>query len=457
MSAADLGLAVLGFLVTVGVLVVIHEFGHYLMARAMDVKIVRFSVGFGRVIASRRAGRDGTEWAISAIPLGGYVKMADEHDENEPPLSRADLPRAFNNKSVWARSAIMLAGPMANFILALALYWLLFVSGMPGDKPVLADPPRNTPAAAAGLANGDVVTSVAGENTATWNDVRWMLLKEAVKHESVVIEVQGTSGASTTHRLDMSATTKEDLDQDLLAKLGLRPFRPPVAARLGRILESSAAERAGLRQGDLVVAVDSQPIATWQDFTSIVRASPGKALAIEVDRGGQRLTIRAIPERKNGAVQLGVEVPPELRQAYEKMQTVVRYGPVEAIGKAAAKVWDLSVFSLKMLGRMIVGDVSWKNLSGPITIADYAGQSAKLGWITSVAFLALVSVSIGVLNLLPIPLLDGGHLVYYFAEIVRGKPVSDRAVEIGQRFGMALLVGLMFFAFYNDINRLFTG
>jgi regulator of sigma E protease len=451
----DLALTVLAFLVTVGVLVVIHEFGHYLMARALGVKILRFSVGFGRTLALRRTGPDQTEWVIAAIPLGGYVKMA---DEREAPVDSVDRPRAFNNKSVGARIAIVLAGPLANFLLAIALYWVLFVSGMPGDKPVLGDPPRDTPAAMAGLNGGDVVVSLAGDSVATWSDVRWLLLKEAVRHEPTLIEVEDASGVHSSHRLDMSGITKDDLDQDLLARLGLRPFRPPVASRLGRIVESSAAERAGLKEGDLVVAVDAKPVATWDEFTTIVRASPGKVLALEVDRGAQRLTLRAIPEaRKNGMGQLGVEPPPELRAAYAKMETTVRYGPVEAVGKAGAKVWDLSIFSVKMLGRMIVGDVSWKNLSGPITIADYAGQSAKLGWITSLAFLALVSVSLGVLNLLPIPLLDGGHLVYYFAEIVRGKPVSERTMEIGQRFGLALLLGLTFFAFYNDINRLFTG
>ena len=451
----DIALTVLAFLVTVGVLVVVHEYGHYLMARAVGVKILRFSVGFGKTVFLRRTGADRTEWVLAAIPLGGYVKMA---DEREAPVESADRPRAFNNKSVGARIAIVLAGPMANFLLATALYWVLFVAGMPGDKPVLADPPRGTPAAVAGFAGGDTVISVAGDAVATWNDVRWLLLKEAVKREAALLEVQSDDGLRSTHSLDMSGITKDDLDQDLLAKLGLRPFRPAVPARLGRIVEASPAERAGLHEGDRIAAIDAKPIATWDAFTTVVRASAGKTLSLDVDRGGQRIVLHAIPEaRKNGMGQLGVEAPPELRAAYAKLETTVRYGPVEAAGKAAAKVWDLSVFSVKMLGRMVVGDVSWKNLSGPITIADYAGQSAKLGWVTSLAFLALVSVSLGVLNLLPIPLLDGGHLVYYFAEIVRGKPVSERVLEIGQRFGLALLLGLTFFAFYNDINRLFTG
>jgi regulator of sigma E protease len=233
-----------------------------------------------------------------------------------------------------------------------------------------------------------------------------------------------------------------------------------VPAELGRILPGGAAERAGLRPGDRVIAISGHPVETWFEFTAEVASNPGRALVFEIARGAERLRVEATPDRSPEDAskgRLGVEAGAQLKREYERMTTTVRYGPVEAIGKAASKVFDLSVFSLKMLGRMIVGDVSWKNLSGPITIADYAGQSAQLGWITYLGFLALVSVSLGVLNLLPIPLLDGGHLVYYLAEIVKGSPVSERAMEIGQRFGLALLLGLTFFAFYNDLNRLFTG
>ena len=448
---------VLSFLVTVGVLVVIHELGHYAAARLMGVKILRFSVGFGRTLWSRRVGRDETEWAISAVPLGGYVKML---DEREGEVEARDRPRAFNRQGVGARIFIVLAGPVANFLLAWLLYWALFIAGLPGMKPVLGDPPANTPAAIAGLANGDTVRALGDEPVYTWTDVRWLLLKEAVRREPVTLELETARGARVTRRLDLSAITKEDLDRDFLGKLGLRPFRPDVPAVLGRVLPGSAGERAGLAQGDLVVAVDGKPVPTWFDFTAVVAANPGKVLALEVERGGRRQEIRATPDfapddSRRG--RLGIEAGAELRRQYERMTTTVRYGPVESAARAAHKVYDLSAFSVKMLGRMVVGDVSWKNLSGPITIADYAGQSAQLGWITFLGFLALVSVSLGVLNLLPIPMLDGGHLVYYFAEIVKGSPVSEKTMEIGQRFGLALLLGLTFFAFYNDLNRLFTG
>jgi regulator of sigma E protease len=451
-------ITVAAFLVTVGLLVVIHEFGHYLAARLMDVKILRFCVGFGKPLYVRKLGRDRTEWMVAAIPLGGYVKMLDEREGEVAP---ADAPRAFNRKSVWARIFIVLAGPAANFLLAIAIYWVLFIAGMPGMKPVVGEPPVNTPAAVAGLVDGEVIRAVGGEATATWNDVRWLLLKEAVKRESVMLDVEDDRGARASRRLELSGLSKEDLDKDFLGKLGIRPLRPRAPASIGRVLPGSAAERAGLTAGDLVISISGKPVATWFDFTSLVSASPGKPLDVEVERQGRRFELRATPdtvsEGETRIGRLGVEAPPELKREYERLTTVVRYGPIDAVGRAVHKVVDLSVFSLKMLGRMVVGDVSWKNLSGPITIADYAGQSAQLGWITYLGFLALVSVSLGVLNLLPIPLLDGGHLVYYFAELVKGSPVSERTMEIGQRFGLALLLGLTLFAFYNDINRLFTG
>ena len=449
---------ILSFLVTIGVLVVIHELGHYAAARLVGVKILRFSVGFGRALWMRRLGRDGTEWTIAAVPLGGYVKMLDEREADVPPADRA---RAFNRQSVGARIFIVLAGPVANFALALLIYWILFMVGLPGVKPVLGDAPKDTPAAAAGLVNGLTIRAIGDEPVHTWTDVRWLLLKEAVKREPVSVEVETAGGGRSVRTLDMSVITKEDLDRDFLGKLGLRPYRPSVPATLGRVLADSAGSRAGLEQGDRVVAVGGRPIKTWFDFTAEIATSPGKTLAITVERQGRRFDVRATPdpvgEGSNRIGRLGIEAGDELKREYERMTTTVRYGPLEAVARAAHKVYDLSIFSVKMLARMVVGDVSWRNLSGPITIADYAGQSAQLGWITFLGFLALVSVSLGVLNLLPIPLLDGGHLVYYFAEIAKGSPVSERTMEIGQRFGLALLLGLTFFAFYNDINRLFTG
>jgi len=449
---------VVAFVVTVGILVVIHELGHYVVARWLGVKILRFSVGFGKPLWMRRVGPDQNEWAIARIPLGGYVKMADEREGEVAPQ---DVHRAFNRKPAWARILIVLAGPAANFLFAILVYWVLFVGGIPGMKPVLGASAPNTAAATAGLASGDVITGVGGEPAQTWSDVRWLLLKEAVRRAPTAIEVQDARGARATKSLDLSVLSKDDLDRDFLTKLGLRPYRPQAPAVLGRVHEGSAAQAAGLRQGDRVLSVNGKPVGSWYDFTSNVTPNAGKPLALEIERDGRRLGITAQPQEvsEGGAKfgRLGVEAPDALKRESERMTTIVRYGPLPALGQAVYKVADLSVFSLKMLGRMVVGDVSWKNLSGPITIADYAGQSAQLGWVPSLVFLALVSVSLGVLNLLPVPLLDGGHLVYYFAEILKGSPVSERTMEIGQRVGLALLLGLTVFAFYNDINRLFTG
>jgi regulator of sigma E protease len=446
------------FLVTVGLLVVVHEWGHYIVARLCGVKILRFSVGFGRALWLRRFGVDRTEWVVAAFPLGGFVKMLDTREGDVAPSERG---RAFDQQPVGKRIAIVLAGPMANFIAAFLLYWALFVTGLPGVKPVVGDPPRSTAAAAAGLSNGDTIRSVAGEPTATWNDVRWLLLKEAVRGGTVALELEGEGGGRATRALSLDSLTKEDLDRDFMQKLGLRPFAPRVPAALGRVMPGGAGERAGLLEGDRIVAINGEPVATWGQFTARVRASAGRVLALEVERGGARIAVSAVPEPVGeGEARIGllrVEPGAEVRREWDRMTTTVRYGVLEAVPKAIHRVWDLSVFSLKMLGKMLLGEVSWKNLSGPITIADYAGQSAQLGWVSFAGFLALVSVSLGVLNLLPIPLLDGGHLVYYSAEIVKGSPVSDRTMEIGQRVGLAILAGLTFFAFYNDINRLLTG
>ena len=449
---------VLAFIVTVGLLVVVHEYGHYLVARLAGVKVLRFSVGFGRVLWSRRTGPDRTEWALCAVPLGGYVKML---DTREADVDDAERVRAFDLQPVGKRIAIVLAGPAANFLAAFVLYWALFVTGLPGMKPVVAEPARGSAAAAAGLSDGDVIVAVGGSGAGSWTDVRWLLLKQSVRGGSVALELEGASGGRATRSLDLSGLTPEDLDKDFLAKLGMRPFVPRVSATLGRVQAGGAGERAGLAAGDRVVAVDGVPVASWSEFTARVRATPGRPLDLDVERDGKRIAVRAVPEAAGNAPQktglLRVEPGAEMKQAYERLQTTVRLGPLEAVPRAVHRVWDLSVFSLEMLAKMVTGQVSWKNLSGPITIADYAGQTASMGWVSFAGFLALVSVSLGILNLLPVPLLDGGHLVYYSVEIVKGSPVSERTLEVGQRVGLAILAGLTFFALYNDINRLLTG
>jgi regulator of sigma E protease len=450
--------AIAAFVVALGCLIVVHEFGHYIAARACAVKVLRFSVGFGRPLWMRRYGRDATEWVIAAFPLGGYVKML---DEREGQVAREDLARAFNRQSVGRRVVIVAAGPAANFLLAVLLYWGLFMHGVPGLKPVLGEPPAGTLAHHSGFAAGDVLARIGDEPVATWQDARWFLLQHAVQKSTVAVTVLRASGGTDTRQLDLSGLTTADLDSDFLRALGLTRYQPPLKPVIGEVVSGGAAQGAGLKAGDEIVAISNQRIESWDQVVQIVRAHPGAQLVIEVRRGGAlQPAIAVSPETVvEGGREIGrIGTAPLVdRSALTGMIVEVRYGPLESLGRALQKTWDTSVFSLKMLGKMIVGEISLKNLSGPITIADYAGQSAQSGVASYLLFLALISISLGVLNLLPIPLLDGGHLMYYAIEILKGRPLSDRAIEIGQHAGLALLFTLMAFALYNDIHRLIGG
>lgn len=446
---------ILAFAFALGTLIVVHEFGHYLVARLCNVKVLRFSVGFGRVIAVRRYGRDQTEWVLSAFPLGGYVKML---DEREGEVASRDLPRAFNRQSVWRRFAIVVAGPAANFLLAVLLYWLIYMHGIPGIRPVIGAVMAGSSAAAAQLAPGDTVMKIGPQVVSTWQDVRWALLKHAVEKSVVVLEVQNDRSEIAWRKLDLSRLSTADLDGDFLRALGLSRLQPPLPPVIGRVLSGGAAERGGLQANDTIVTINGEPMTRWDQVVAIVSSNPGRELVFVVQRDtAVRVRIAVTPDAvlDNGERIGRVGAAPRIdRDAMRKYEVEVRYTPLASLGKALERTWDTSMFSLKMLGKMLVGEVSLKNLSGPITIADYAGQSAQAGWISYLVFMALISISLGVLNLLPVPLLDGGHLMYYMLEIFKGSPVSDKAIELGQHVGMAVLFMLMAFALYNDINRL---
>jgi regulator of sigma E protease len=452
----ELSYKVLGFLVTLGVLVVFHELGHYVVARLCGVKVLRFSIGFGRVVAARRFGRDQTEWALSAIPLGGYVKMA---DEREGDVSPQDLARAFNRQSVWKRIAIVAAGPIANLLLAVLLFAGTYIAGVPGQRALLAEAPSGTAAAAAGIKAGDLVVAVDGEPVRSWQDLRWRLTK-AQGHEAVALAIEQAGphagDPAVTRTLPLGQLTAADWEGNSLATLGLRiDLGPPLIAEL---VSGKPGEAAGLKAGDRIVAVDGAPVRSPGDVATATNAKPGVPIVFRVERGTAMEEVTVTPEASSqngrviGLAGIRLKVDPA---AAERLALTVRYGPVEAVVQGARKTWELSVFTLRMLGRIFTGEASLKNISGPLTMADFAGQSAQAGVLVFVGYLALISISLGVLNLLPVPLLDGGHLLYYFAEVFKGSPVSDRAFEVGQRIGMAMLAVLMALALFNDVSRLF--
>ena len=450
----DIAYKIVAFLITLGVLVVFHELGHFVVARWCGVKVLRFSVGFGRIVWARKRGPDQTEWALSAIPLGGYVKMV---DEREGRVDAVDLPRAFNRQNVWKRMAIVAAGPIANLLLAVLLFAATYVAGIPGQRPLLAAPPPSSAAAAAGLRAGDLVVEVDGEPVASWQELRWRLIK-AQGHDSAQIAVERpeSRGQRTTHTLSLGAVKPGDWEGPALTILGLKAdFGPPL---IDQVLPGKPAERAGLKNGDRIVAIDGTAVRSPADVATITNAKPGGNLVFRIARDGAEfdapLTTESVEQagRQVGIAGVRLRVDPAV---IEGLQVTVRYGPVDALLQGFRKTSDLAVFTVQMLGRIVVGDASIKNISGPLTMADFAGQSAQQGILVFVGYLALISISLGVLNLLPVPLLDGGHLLYYFAEIIKGSPVSDRAFEVGQRIGMAVLAMLMALALFNDVSRLF--
>lgn len=445
------------FLVVLGVLVLFHELGHYFVARWAGVKVLRFSIGFGPTLYSRKLGRDQTEWAISAIPLGGYVKML---DEKEDPVLPADLPRSFNKQSVWRRMAIVAAGPLANLLLAVLIYWGNFWVGVEELRPIFGHPVLSSPASQAGISNGERLLTIDGVSVQSWPEMRWQLYSLARTRDTVQLELINLRHEISVRRLDLSSVRTSGWDGDALDQLGLsfyQPFIPPI---IGKLSPDGSALASGLKLDDEILKIDHKSVDSWQSVVRLVRASAGRSLYFEVLRDGSPLGIDIVPVSTNengqeiGRIGAGVKTPENAR---EELLVTVRYGVVDAFGKAIDETWDKTIFSLSMIAKMLTGEVSWHNISGPVTIADYAGQSAKSGPGQYLKFIALVSISLGVLNLMPIPILDGGHLLYYAVEAIRRKPLSDRSVEIGQKIGLFLLILLMACSFYNDITRLISG
>ncbi|MDE2117844.1 MAG: RIP metalloprotease RseP [Betaproteobacteria bacterium] len=445
------------FVLAIAVLVVVHELGHYWIARWCGVKVLRFSIGFGKPLFATHIGKGETEWVISAVPVGGYVKML---DEREGEVAEHELHRAFNRQPVVRRMAIVVAGPISNLLLAVVLYWSLFMHGVPGLKPILGEITPQTPAAAAQFREQETILSINGEPVPSWQDLRWILLDLAFKGAEVRIEGRTAQGEIIQHVLDLKVLAPNDLDGDFLQKLGLQLFQPLVQPIIDKLTEGGVAQRTGLRSGDHIRRIDGRTITRWAELVEAVRSHPGSTLHLEIERSGNLLALDITPDaaKENGKQVGRIGAGPYIdKPAFDALLTEVRYAPPAALEQAVRRSWETAAMSLKVMGKMVIGEISLKNLSGPITIADYAGQSAKLGAASYLDFLALISISLGVLNLLPIPLLDGGHLLYYMVELIKGSPVSEKAWEAGQNVGIALLVTLMAFALYNDISRLILG
>ena len=448
--------SVVAFVVALGVLVTVHEFGHFWVARRLGIKVLKFSVGFGRALWSRRSGIDETEFVIAMIPLGGYVKMLDESEED---VASHELHRAFNRQPLSTRVAVVVAGPAFNFLFAIIAYWCMYMIGVDGLRPIVAEIESGSVAEEAGFRPGDEMASVHGDDVKTWQSALQAIVAASLDDRDIEVEVVDASSRRQTRVFDLGAIDVDDLTRgQFFTRTGLVPARPTLPAVIGRVESGRPAQRDGIRPGDRVVQAAGRTVRDWSDWVRIVREHPGETFDVVVERSSTTLAIQLTPDVEQaangstfGRIGAAVRQPEDF---VDRFYVTERLDPWSALAKGIVKTGEISMLTLRMMWKMVLLEVSLENLSGPIGIAEYAGASAQFGLARFMEFLGIVSVSLGILNLLPIPLLDGGHLLYYAVEFFRGRPVSETFQFVGQRLGIAVLVGLMGLALYNDLARL---
>ncbi len=449
----DTLLTIISFIVVLGILITVHEYGHFIVARWCGVKVLRFSIGFGQPLWRHVGKVDQTEYVIAAIPLGGYVKMVDEREGEVEP---EELSRAFNRQSLAKRTAIVAAGPAFNLVFAVIVYWAMFINGVPGSRPLLSEPLPQTPAATAMLKHSDEIVAVSGSVTPTWQAVLETILPMALLHQPVELDIM-RGGQRLKTILPLDHLQDEVTAETFINMVGLKPLQLRLPAVIDTVIDGSAAFKYGLKPGDEIIAINEEAIADWAEMVQIIRDSPGRPLMLTVKRDDSVIKMEIRPEtvnsgdKRQGKIGASVRIDPLQFQAY---QSTWQFAPVAALGAAVDKSWKMSVLTLKMIGKMVIGEASIENLSGPITIARYAKSSVSAGLSQLLGFIAIISISLGVLNLLPIPVLDGGHLFFYLIEWIKGGPVSQQVEALGQQVGLVIIFFMMSLAIYNDVARL---
>ena len=441
------------FIVALGILIAVHEFGHFWVARRCGVYVERFSIGFGKALFQRK-GKDGTEYMLALIPLGGYVKMLDERVDSVPEERRH---LAFNNKPLWQRSAIVAAGPLANFAFAIFAYWVVYLIGIPAIKPVVGEVSSQSIAADAGLRSDMVFDSIDGMKTPYWQSVSMALMAQIGDSSADVMARTSLDAEPKLYHLNLTGWSFDPETENPLTTLGITPFTPPITLVVSQLIDNGAAIQAGFRLNDKIIAIDQDPVTQWQKVSGIIRSHANQALSVTVLRDGTEQVLTLVPQAKtlsNGDVIGYAGIAPKYGQWPAEYQMNLQYGPIESVLKAGEKTWQLVTLTFDMVGKLITGDVGIKNLSGPISIAKGAGMSADFGVVYFLGFLALISVNLGIVNLLPLPVLDGGHLLFFSVEAIMRRPVPERVQDMGYRVGSAILVALMAVALFNDFTRL---